>query len=137
MKSVLRCVASVATAVCFASSALAAAQDGRSPAENLPPHIKRLTPFGERADWSHDGSKILFVEKTFGDDDGKPIKLGITVEAEKANNEWYFKAGAPALRVEGRLVNRGTRATLTRGRICLQAEAADVLYRNIELTPLE
>ena len=39
--------------------------------------------------------------------------------------------------VEGQLVNRGTNATLTRGRICLQAEAADVLYRNIELTPLE
>jgi hypothetical protein len=122
------------------------------------------------------------------DDGGKPIKLGITVEAEKANNEWYYKAGAPAARVvgkdgsvntgykdrawkdvtgfrgahdldkplgewthiecvcrgdtidvyvEGELVNRATNATLTRGRICLQAEAADVLYRNIELTPLE
>src|SRR5262249_13727154 len=27
----------------------------------------RLTDFGERADWSHDGERILFVEKTFGD----------------------------------------------------------------------
>jgi Tol biopolymer transport system component len=39
----------------------------KTPADNLPPHIYRLTSFGERADWSHDGRKILFLEKTFGD----------------------------------------------------------------------
>jgi Tol biopolymer transport system component len=38
-----------------------------TPADDLPPHITRLTNFGERAEWSHDGRKILFVEKTFGD----------------------------------------------------------------------
>ena len=37
-----------------------------SPDENLPPHITRITGFGERADWSHDGKKILFLSKTFG-----------------------------------------------------------------------
>ena len=42
----------------------------------------------------------------------------------------------PVLR-QGKLVNLGTQASLTKGRICLQAEAADILYRNIELTPLE
>jgi hypothetical protein len=40
---------------------------GPNPADNLPPHIRRLTHFGERADWSHDGKKILFLAKTFGD----------------------------------------------------------------------
>ena len=39
----------------------------RNPADHLPPHIRRLTWFGERADWSHDGRKILFIEKTYGD----------------------------------------------------------------------
>jgi len=39
----------------------------QSPADHLPPWIKRLTWFGERADWSHDGERILFLEKTFGD----------------------------------------------------------------------
>jgi hypothetical protein len=39
----------------------------RSPADHLPPHIKQLTHFGERADWSHDGKKILFLTKMFGD----------------------------------------------------------------------
>jgi Tol biopolymer transport system component len=38
-----------------------------NPANSLPSNIKRVTQFGERADWSHDGKKILFVEKTFGD----------------------------------------------------------------------
>jgi hypothetical protein len=124
------------------------------------------------------------------DDEGKPITLGITVEAvrEGPKSELYFKAGGEKVRVEhkdgycntgykdrnwkdvagyrgagdidkpfgewthvecvcrgdtievyceGKLVIRGTQASLTKGRICLQAEAADVLYRNIELTPLE
>jgi Tol biopolymer transport system component len=33
----------------------------------LPDHIIQITTFGQRADWSHDGKKILFIEKTFGD----------------------------------------------------------------------
>src|SRR5262249_58575815 len=40
---------------------------GRSPDQDLPPQITRLTLFGERADFLHDGKKVLFVEKTFGD----------------------------------------------------------------------
>lgn len=40
---------------------------GASPADHLPPYITRLTSFGERADWSHDGKRILFLSKTFGD----------------------------------------------------------------------
>src|ERR1041385_2501957 len=40
---------------------------GESPADHLPPHITQVTWFGERADWSHDGKKILFLTKTFGD----------------------------------------------------------------------
>src|SRR5947208_860897 len=42
-------------------------EEGQNPAEHLPPHIIRVTWFGERADFSHDGKRILFVEKTFGD----------------------------------------------------------------------
>jgi Tol biopolymer transport system component len=32
-----------------------------------PAYIKKATDFGERADWSHDGKRILFVERSFGD----------------------------------------------------------------------
>lgn len=35
--------------------------------ELFPSYIRRVTHFGERADWSHDGKKILFLAKTFGD----------------------------------------------------------------------
>ena len=44
-----------------------AASTAESPADHLPPHIQRLTSFGERADWSHDGKRILFLSKTLGD----------------------------------------------------------------------
>src|SRR5690242_11206551 len=51
-----------------ASSLLAAEPaPGESPEEHLPPHITQVTWFGERADWSYDGKKILFLTKTFGD----------------------------------------------------------------------
>jgi len=43
------------------------ARKGNSPVDDLPPHIRRVTWFGERADWSHDGKRILFLSKTFGD----------------------------------------------------------------------
>lgn len=51
------------------TSSLRAAEPkaGESPAEHLPPHIMQVTWFGERADWSHDGKRILFLSKTFGD----------------------------------------------------------------------
>jgi hypothetical protein len=39
----------------------------KNPADDLPPHVTRLTGFGERADFSHDGRRILFLSKTFGD----------------------------------------------------------------------
>jgi hypothetical protein len=51
----------------LSAAAYAQPQAGESPADHLPPHIRRLTHFGERADWSPDGRKILFLSKTFGD----------------------------------------------------------------------
>jgi Tol biopolymer transport system component len=42
-------------------------KEGRSPLDELPAHIKHITRFGQRADFSHDGKRILFIEKTFGD----------------------------------------------------------------------
>jgi hypothetical protein len=45
----------------------APAKAGKCPADELPPHITRLTWFGERADWSRDGQRILFLGKTYGD----------------------------------------------------------------------
>lgn len=58
----------IAASIAVAASALAAEpKTGENPADYLPPHITQLTWFGERADWSHDGKKVLFLTKTFGD----------------------------------------------------------------------
>jgi len=43
------------------------AQHESNPSDNLPSHITQVTWYGERADWSLDGKKILFLSKTFGD----------------------------------------------------------------------
>ena len=51
----------------FATASLADDGPATSPDRDLPPHITRLTLFGERADFSHDGKRVLFLEKTFGD----------------------------------------------------------------------
>jgi len=37
------------------------------PADDLPSHITRLTWFGERADWRHDGQRFVFLNRTYGD----------------------------------------------------------------------
>jgi hypothetical protein len=59
----------IAAALLLLATVTVSAQDGPAPSpdRNLPPHITRLTLFGERADFAHDGRRILFVEKTFGD----------------------------------------------------------------------
>ncbi|UCG49571.1 MAG: hypothetical protein JSU94_07280, partial [Phycisphaerales bacterium] len=44
-----------------------AAEKEKSPLDELPRYIRRVTHFGQRADFSHDGRRILFIEKTFGD----------------------------------------------------------------------
>jgi len=34
---------------------------------NYPSYIRRVSYFGQRADWSHEGKRILILEKTYGD----------------------------------------------------------------------
>lgn len=43
----------------------------------FPSYIERLTYFGERADWSHDGKKILFLGRNFGDVYEYELETGI------------------------------------------------------------
>jgi hypothetical protein len=67
-KNAFLIAAAAAASLVFGLSARAAdPKAGQSPADHLPPHITQLTSFGERPDWSHDGSKILFMSKTLGD----------------------------------------------------------------------
>ncbi|MDP2897327.1 MAG: hypothetical protein Q8Q12_12365 [bacterium] len=64
-------------------------KEGPSPADNLPPHITRLTYFGERADFSHDGKRIILVEKTFGD----AYEVEIATRIIRPMTHHYFHEG--------------------------------------------
>src|SRR5436190_3984756 len=61
------CVAMLLALVSRWRAASGESKAGENPADHLPPHITQVTGFGERADWSYDGKKILFLSKTFGD----------------------------------------------------------------------
>lgn len=41
-------------------------RDGH-PADHLPGYIRQVSGFGERPEWSHDGKRILFVDKPMGE----------------------------------------------------------------------
>src|SRR5262245_14356047 len=65
------------------------ADEGPSPADRLPPNIVRLTQFGERADFSHDGKRILFIEKTYGD----AYELDLETKVLRPVTHHYFHGG--------------------------------------------
>ena len=54
-----------------------AGKEGKSPLDELPGYIKQVTHFGQRADFSHDGKRILFLERTFGDVFEVELETGI------------------------------------------------------------
>ena len=60
-----------------------------SPLEQLPPWIKRVTYFGQRADFSHDGKRILFIEKTFGD----VYEVELATKTVRPMTHHYFHEG--------------------------------------------
>jgi hypothetical protein len=55
----------------------ATGKEDKSPLDELPGYIKQVTHFGQRADFSHDGKRILFLEKTFGDVYEVELETGI------------------------------------------------------------
>ena len=54
--------------------------DGKKPVwtdTEYPDYVRQIAHFGERPDWSHDGKKILFVGRTFGDVYEVEVETGI------------------------------------------------------------
>ena len=77
------------------------------PSKNLPDHITRLTSFGQRADWSHDGSRILFIEKTFGDVFEVEVKSGVI---KPLTHHYYHEGYVRALYLpDGNILLSGAR----------------------------
>ena len=64
-----RYLAIVLLVFAFSASAdeLPYGQKSGSPLDHLPDYIHRVNGWGQRADFSHDGERIIFLEKTFGD----------------------------------------------------------------------
>lgn len=65
-----------------------------------------------------------------------------TTDAEKPNGQWnkievVCDGGKITNIVNGVIVNEGTDASVTKGRILLQSEGAEVFYRNVELSALK
>lgn len=68
---------------------LADGKQVKSPVDELPSHMRRVTWFGERADWSHDGKRILFLARTFGDVYEVELDSGVI----RPMTHHYFHAG--------------------------------------------
>ncbi len=92
----------------------------------------------------HDFGDFHLVSGTTIEVGGKVRKDRIikTKDAEKPNGEWntvevVCDGDKITNIVNGVVVNEGTKASETRGRILLQSEGAEVFYRNVELTPLK
>jgi hypothetical protein len=67
--------------------------------------------------------------------------FNLTDDSEKPIGEWnqyeiMCRGDEITIKVNGTLVNHVTRCSETKGAICLQAEGADIEFRNIRLTPL-
>lgn len=62
---------------------------GLSPLDELPSHITQITHFGQRPDFSHDGKRILFIERTFGD----VYEVEIATKTIRPITHHYFHEG--------------------------------------------
>src|SRR3990172_958352 len=91
MKPVYRVLAAWAALGVVPGLMAAEADLGGSPADHLPAHISRATWFGERADWSHDGKRILFLSKTFGD----AMEIDLATKVIRNLTAHYAHAGEP------------------------------------------
>jgi len=62
----LRMLGLLLIAAVIAQPAVAQRKPG-NPLDHLPKNVEVLTHFGERADFSHDGQQVAFMDKSFGD----------------------------------------------------------------------
>jgi hypothetical protein len=87
--------------------------------------------------WMVDGTEL-----TVG---GKAIKSGRalkTKDPEKPRGEWntvevICDGGKITNKINGEVVNEGTNASVTKGKILLQSEGAEVYFRKVELYPIK
>lgn len=92
----------------------------------------------------HDTGDFYLVGGTTIDIDGVTVKSykKKSKETEKATGQWntvevVCDGGVITHIVNGEVVNHGENASVTKGKIVLQSEGAEIFFRNIELTPIK
>lgn len=106
-----------------------------NPVENLPSHITRVTHFGQRADCSHDGKRILYLEKTYGDVYEVNIETGVI---RPMTHHYYHEGYTRALYLpNGDILLSGARSFDARNPAPSRYRHAEkrVLYKNLERPP--
>jgi WD40-like Beta Propeller Repeat len=88
MRGARAIAAAVATAALCSCGAEPAPRSG-SPADALPPHITRLVERGVRADWSADGSHLLYLNALVGD----VFELDLATHATRALTTHFAHSG--------------------------------------------
>jgi hypothetical protein len=87
--------------------------------------------------WLVDGFKLK-IDKTRNDPKSERHYYRLKDDVEKPRGEWNqyeitCHGASVKLVVNGHLVNEGTEAELTKGKILLQSEGSEIHFRNIEL----
>ncbi len=91
MQKILSIVGIALGLTCLAPDVIAQFQSKKgNPEDHLPDYIKRVSGFGERPDWSHDGKKILFVEKPMGEVFELDLETGLTYPKTRHFNHYGF-----------------------------------------------
>ena len=88
MKLLLFFVLVVGGAVAQASESYQT-RDGH-PADHLPNYIRQVSGFGERPEWSHDGKRILFVDKPMGEVYELTLETGLIQPKTRHFNHFGF-----------------------------------------------
>ena len=88
-KRFLLCMMATITIAMISSSSFAQRGDGEWTDESYPSYIHRIAHFGQRADWSPDGKRILFMEKTYGDVYEVELETGVLT----AKTHHYYHNG--------------------------------------------
>ncbi len=86
--------------------------------------------------WMVDGTAL-----TVRGERHKSGRAAKTKDAEKPSGEWntvevICEGGKITNKVNGQIVNEGTDASVTKGKILLQSEGAEVYFRNVKIEPL-
>lgn len=105
------------------------AAETEHPADHLPKHVSRLTWFGQQAQWSLDGEKIIFLEKTFGD----VFEYELKSKTFKPLTAHFPHHGFTSVRVlsNGDLLLAGPKATFDRTKPTSRAAARNACWLSV------